>query len=387
MLYVATKVDINAIQQCNIKITQIEVLQKDKMFSFLLSMEAQDSSLLRIPLAAFSCSLLPVGQGHHPVHTTVTTSSTHPGVYKILCNPATSGAHIVRLLVHDVLLENASIAIPFHPCFDHSPPVRIITGLTPWRIAIGHHGYVVVTETLKNIVTILDNEGKIVKSIGWNNASVNFRSPRGVAVTPDNFILAIDNNMLYKLTMDGDCVASVGGAGSGPLQFLLPGGIAISETGHIYIADYGNHRIQVLNPDLTFSHAFGSIGSDKGQFQITRDVAIDSAGLLYVADYGNDRIQKFTLDGTFVAQFGKKGSSSDQLSGPIGIAIDNADFVYVTEFRNHCISVFTSNGDFVSTFGERGVNVNQFCKPTGIRFNKDGSLYVCDYGNNRLVIY
>ena len=47
--------------------------------------------------------------------------------------------------------------------------------------------------------------------------------------------------------------------GSGSLEFNVPCGITISPiTRHIYIADCCNNRIQVLNPDLTFSHTFGT---------------------------------------------------------------------------------------------------------------------------------
>ena len=50
---------------------------------------------------------------------------------------------------------------------------------------------------------------------------------------------------------------------------MTPAGIAISPiTGQVYIADSGNHRIQVLNPDLTFSHSFGKKGSANGQFNV-----------------------------------------------------------------------------------------------------------------------
>ena len=111
-----------------------------------------------------------------------------------------------------------------------------------------------------NCVTILDNEGKKVKSFGGEGGSgdVEFSSPRGVAITPDNFILVSDNHRIQKISMDGDCVASVGGRGSGRRQFNNPDGIAISPiTGQVYIADCDNHRIQVLNPDLTFSRSFG----------------------------------------------------------------------------------------------------------------------------------
>ena len=34
----------------------------------------------------------------------------------------------------------------------------------------------------------------------------------------------------------------------------------------VYVTDTDNHRILVLNPDLTFSSTFGKRGSGKGQF-------------------------------------------------------------------------------------------------------------------------
>uniref|UniRef100_A0A1X7UZM7 SMP-30/Gluconolactonase/LRE-like region domain-containing protein n=1 Tax=Amphimedon queenslandica TaxID=400682 RepID=A0A1X7UZM7_AMPQE len=154
----------------------------------------------------------------------------------------------------------------------------------------------------------------------------------------------------------------------------------------VYIADSGNHHIQVLNPDLTFSHSFGSEGSANGQFQSPTDIAIDSQGLVYVADQCNNRIQKFSPDGKFVGQFGTEGSGPGQLSYPVGITIDTAatGLVYVSEGGNYRISVFTSDGVFVSMFGRLGSNVDEFNDPYGLAFNKDGFLYVCDFGNDRL---
>ena len=67
-----------------------------------------------------------------------------------------------------------------------------------------------------------------------------------------------------------------------------------------FIADCYNHRIQVLNPDLTFSHTFGSKGSDKGHFNYPSDVAIDRRGLVYVADTYNHCIQTLTPKGKFL---------------------------------------------------------------------------------------
>ena len=369
-----------ALQQCKVKkIGHLEHLPKEKKASFSLSMKAPDSSLVSVPVSSLKCSLVPVGKGDEPIDTTVTTTSTHPGVYRIHCNPSTSGTHTVKVQVYDVELEDTSLVIPFNPYLDNITPVCTITELNrPFGVAVSDDGHVIVTEHGGNRVTILDNERKKTKSFERN-------SPLGVAIVHDTIFIT-DNHRIQKISMDGDCIASVGGRGSGRLQFDTPEGIAISPiTGQVYIADCGNHRIQVLNPDLTFSHSFGSKGSAEGYFCLPTKVFVDNEGFVYVADWDNHRIQKFTPDGKFLAQFGSKGSDPGQLYYPTGIAVDNG-LMYVGEFGNYCISVFTSDGVFVCSFGEKGSGNNQFNNPRGMTY-KDGFLYVCDRDNGRIVVY
>ena len=276
-------VSYTALQECKVKIAV-----KEQKSSFSLSIEASDATFLSVPVSSLRCSLVPVGKGDEPIHTTVTTTSTHPGVYMIHCNPSTRGTHTVKVQVYDVELEDTSIFIPFNPYLDNITPVRTITELNdPWGVAVSDDGHIIVTENNGQRVTILDNEGKKVKSFGGEGGigNVIFIYPRGIAITPDNFILVSDNHRIQKISMDGDCVASVGHIykGKGRLQFNLPNGIAISPiTGQVYIIDSHNHRIQVLNPDLTFSRLFGKKGSANGQFQVPGDIAIDSQGLVYV---------------------------------------------------------------------------------------------------------
>ena len=380
--------DIIVIQQY--KIGNIEFLPKEKKVSFSLSMKAPDSSLVSVPVSSLKCSLVPVGKGDEPIDTTVTTTSTHPGVYRIHCNPSTRGTHTVKVQVYDVELEDTSLVIPFNPLIDSITPVRTITELNrPWGVAISDDGHVIVTENKGNCITILDDEGKKLKSFGGKGGSGNikFSYPRGVSITPDNFILVSDSHRIQKISMDGDCIASVGEYGSGPLQFNTPTGVAISPiTGQVYVADWWNHCIQVLNSDLTFSYSFGSAGSANGQFHNPCHIAFDSQGLVYATDWGNHRIQNFSPDGRFMATFGSRGFCPRQLKGPWGITIDTTGtgLVYVSEEGNDRISVFTSDGVFV---GREGSNIDQFNTPKGIIFNKEGFLYICDRVNKRVVVY
>ena len=377
-----------ALHQCRVKkVGCFERLPKENKVSFSLSMEAPDSSLLFVPLSFLRCSLVPVGKGK-PIHTTVNTTSTDPGVYRIQCNPSTRGTHTVKVQVYDIQLEDTSLVIPFNPYLDNITPVRAITEFNcPWGVDVSDNNHFIITEYYGHCVTILDREGKKVKSLGGKGGSGNaeFSYPRGVAITPNKFILVSDDHRIQKISMDGYLIASVGEWGSGPLQFKYPHGIAISPTtGQVYVADTDNHRIQVLNPDLTFSHSFGSKGSANGRFKSPYDIAIDSQGLVYVADYDNHRIQKFSPDLKFVSQFGNKKIGSGQLKEPVGITIDTAatGLVYVSELSNHHISIFTSDGVFVNSFGkESGI-----C-PYGLTFDRDGFLYVCDYFNACFIVY
>ena len=66
--------------------------------------------------------------------------------------------------------------------------------------------------------------------------------------------------------MEGRFMKSVGWKGHEPLQFNQPSGIAVYPSGRVFVADTGNHHIQVLNTDLAYSHMFGSQGSAPEKF-------------------------------------------------------------------------------------------------------------------------
>ena len=375
------------LQQCKVKKIDCQhITMSNKIISFPLSIQFCDSSLLTVPLSSLSYSVVPVGTTT-PITATVTTT-THPGVYKIHCSPVTRGHLQVNVQVNSVQVNSTSVVIPFNPYLDNITPVRTIPKFNPWGVAVTDDGHIIVSELGGDCVTVLSRDERILKSFGQSSGNVKFSQPCGVAITPDNNILVADNHKIQKISMDGKCIKSVGKPGSGPLEFNFHCGITISpKTGKIYISDQNNHRIQVLNPDLTFSHMFGTKGSAEGQFIFPRYIAFDRRGLVYVTDVSNHRIQTFTPEGHFLSQFGTKGSSPGKLDRPSGIVIDDNDLVYITEERNDRISIFTTEGHFIRSFGGQGSSEGQFRGPYGLTFDKEGYLYVCNCWNNKLVVY
>ena len=377
-----------ALQQCKVKkISRHQVNCEKGTVSFALSLELPNSSsLLTVPLSSLSCSV--VSTDNTPINTTVSTTD-HPGVYKIHCSPTKHGPHQVNIQVNNVQLESTSVVIPFNPYLAKNTSTNTVDGLEkPYAIAASDDGHFVVTENFGNCITLLDKKGKKVKSFtNKSSKSIKISSPRGVAITPDNFILVTDEHKIQKLTMNGKFVASVGQHGSKPLEFNAPEGIAISPTtAHIYVADCNNHRIQVLNPDLTYRSSFGSYGSAKGQFIHPHFIALDNQGSLYISDSDNHRIQVFTSEGKYRYHFGTRGSDPGQLQYPTGIAVNN-NLLYVVEDNSWRVSIFTTDGQFISSFGRRSNKKDDSNLPRGIILDNDGYLHICDFGKNRIVTY
>jgi uncharacterized repeat protein (TIGR02543 family) len=75
-------------------------------------------------------------------------------------------------------------------------------------------------------------------------------------------------------------------------------GIAVDSSGYVYVADSLNDRIQKFySPPPGLNYVFhakwGSFGTGDYQFWTAHEVCVDSSGAVYVADFGNNRVQKF----------------------------------------------------------------------------------------------
>ena len=311
---------------------------------------------------------------------------TEVGKYSVSFTPLACGKHQLKIKIGSINIDASSFHVVPSPEM-RDKPVKAISRLNePWGIAVDKKTQLIVVEHSSHCITVYDKEGKKLQSFGTKGKKAGqFTKPKGVAVTDDGHILVTDEHRLQKLTPEGHCVMSVGSskAGSGPLQFRTPVGIAIHPTKElVYVADECNHRIQVINGDFTYSHSIGSKGTAPGQLYNPYDVALDNVGNVYVADYGNNCIDIFTSDGEYLRSFGNEKSNGCQLFGPTSITIDAHNMVYVAERANHRISVFTTDGVFIKHFCQQGLQSGLY----GTTLDTFGNLYVSDRFEKRVVL-
>ena len=304
--------------------------------------------------------------------------------YEISYRPQRSGQHQLHIRVEDVNIARS----PFTISAFTTTPTSTIAGLPhPWGMAVNEKGQILVTDWAECTVSIFDANGGKVKSFG---SSGQMNHPIGVALTATGNILVCDfyNHRIHLFSPEGKTMKCVGTLGSGFLQFHAPLYVAVHpHSNMVYITEHGNHRVQILNADLTFSSTFGGKGSGNGQFMHPYGVCFDSTGHVYVADRYNHRVQVFTARGEYIRQFGKKGGVEGELDEPVGIAIDSSDIVYISECGNHRISLFTRDGHFLRSFGTRGKGPGQFNWPADVAIDKDGKICIPDKDNRRIQIF
>ena len=310
--------------------------------------------------------------------------------YEVSYQPTIKGRHQLHIKVmgEHIIESPHRVAVNKSPDEKLGTPIRTINLLyKPLGIALNQNGEVVVTLSERNCITVFSPSGDKLRSFGTEGSGQGqFMDPRGVAVDGEGNILVTDtdNQRIQKFTAEGQFLTE----GSGSLQFDDSQDIAINTSNNkVYVVDTYNHRIQVLNSDLTFSNTFGECGENEGEFSFPWAIACDSTGNVYVAEFGNDRIQVFTSTGKFLRMFGSRGEGDGELDYPFGIALDVQDKVYVSENGKHRISVFTSEGQFVASFGSKGGKPGAFDHPRGLAVDSNGVVYVCDLDNSRLQLF
>jgi YYY domain-containing protein len=159
-----------------------------------------------------------------------------------------------------------------------------------------------------------------------------------------------------------------------------PRGAASDAVGRVWVADFGNQRVQLFGADGSSLRAFGTRGSGPGQFNDPCGIAVGPSGLVFVADTWNGRVQVFDDKSGWLREW------SGGFFGPRGIAVDTGGTVFVADTGNGRVVRFDGFGHKEAEWGT-AKGPGKLADPQGLVAGKDGSVYVADNGNGRVAIF
>jgi sugar lactone lactonase YvrE len=172
--------------------------------------------------------------------------------------------------------------------------------------------------------------------------------------------------------------------------FNRPTNLAIAGSGDLYVSDgYGNARVHRFTAEGELVASWGEPGTGPGQFNLPHGIAVTHDDRVIVADRENDRLQFFTLDGTYLDEW-------TDVQRPTHIALDQQGRIYVSELwrrtedqsrrlgwipedQHGRVSVYDATGTVLARLGgpDRCAAGN-FIAPHGISVDSHGDLYVSE---------
>ena len=192
------------------------------------------------------------------------------------------------------------------------------------------------------------------------NADGQFNQPNDVIVGPDGSIFVADGHDAQGMTTNA----------------ALEEGLKRGATS----------RISKFSPDGKFIKSWGKIGIKHGEFRTPHSLAFDSKGRLWVADRGNHRIEIFDQDGTYLeSRYMFSRVSGIFIKGETVYAIDSESGPLNHANWRDGVRIGPVDEDRVVAFippFEREDRVYQGAAGEGVAVDADGNVYAAEGPNS-----
>ncbi len=311
-----------------------------------------------------------------------------------------------------------------------------LAGLSsPSGLAIDGSGNVYIADNAHHVIRKVDAAGNISTFAGTGTGGFSgdmgpataamINAPYGIAVDASNniYFADTDNNRVRMVNASGIIstyagTGAIGSSGDGgaatAAKLHTPTYLAIDAAGVLYIADYLNHKVRMVNgttgiiSTLAGSGVSGYSGDGgpaaSAQLSFPEGLAVNAGGDVYIADYGNNRIRVVnsgaggnisTFAGNGTAGFSGDGglAASAQINGPCGIKTDASGRLYIADVSNQRIRLVNTSGT-ISTLAGTGMQgysgdgdlatTARINMASDITVDASGNVYIADFNNNRV---
>ena len=244
----------------------------------------------------------------------------------------------------------------------------------PLGVTVDHNtGNIYVADYWNNYVKVFDNTAKYLFKFRDGKGEGKMSYPKGLLIR-DNKVFVSHSHCILVYQLDGKFVSSIGGRGSGELQFSYPRGLSTDEYNNdIYICDRSNHRIQIISENLQFKSQFG-----KDTLHYPCDIKHYKDNI-FILDESNPCLHIYNRDLVLQQKVVTRGKGK-QVNSPWFFFIDNFGNILITDLSSDSILILNSEFEFIHK-----ISVSE---PTGITIDRDDRIIVTsDASHNCLQLF
>ena len=236
----------------------------------------------------------------------------------------------------------------------------------PSGVAIHEDTHQIFVANILNCrVEIFSETGEFLYQLGVGRLSKAW----GITIHGDSvYVSCWDDHIVSKFSLSEMCrVRWIGGKGSDNGQFDAPYQLTTDPIGRVFIADTGNNRICIHDPDLkhlrNITHQ-----------SISRpfDLTVSRDRLYVMCLCNNPCLNVLTLEGQ-LQSFILYADGMDVLA-PFFFCLDHLNNIVISDYLSHSIRVFSPESKLLHTIGSEGHQPGMFYKPTGVAITPNGRL-------------
>ncbi len=221
----------------------------------------------------------------------------------------------------------------------------------------------------------------------------------GIAVTQSGTIYIADptNNRIVVEPAGGGTQSNLTFTGVTPATLSGPMGVAVDSAANVYISDTGNNRVLKVNPLTGVATVLGnyvwvpgnpSTAPPQYAFNKPQGLAVDASNNVYVADTGNSAVVEIPSNialGGAVPLLNYSGAP--KFSAPVAVAVDAQGNIYVADNKvagGVVVELPPGGGDLVNVPGSQFLNTKGgfLSTPNGVAVDAAGNVYVSDSSSN-----
>ena len=229
-------------------------------------------------------------------------------------------------------------------------------------------------------VEIFSETGKFLYQLGVGQLS----HPYGIATHGDSlYVSCVGDHTISRFSLTEMWrVRRIGGEGSDNGQFRYPRQLTTDPIGRVFIADIGNNRICIHDPDL--NHLRNITHESMSQ---PLDVKVSRNCLYVLCPDNNPCMLVLTLEGDKLHSLITRGEGMDVLC-PWFFCFDSLNNFVISDYDSHSIRVFSPEGNLLHTIGREGHQPGMFNEPSGVAVTPNRRLvYVSSNENSGLQIF